>query len=53
MKKIFKKISSNGKIIGFLSLTVVAMSTYGANTKCYAIFHEVEKPKALDLLKKY
>ena len=53
MNKTIRWISTKGKILSFLSLVIVAISTYGANTKCVAIFHDVKKPRSLDSLKKY
>ncbi|MFI3214335.1 MAG: hypothetical protein R3Y24_13485 [Eubacteriales bacterium] len=53
MKKFISKIKNNPKLLGALSLCLVTMSAASSNAICFAIFHDVEKPKALDSLKKY
>lgn len=53
MKTKINGFMKSAKLLSFLSICLVAISTYGANTQCVAIFHELEKPKSLDLLKKY
>lgn len=53
MKKIISKIKSNSKLLSTLSLCLITVSAASSNAICFAIFHDVEKPKALESLKKY
>lgn len=53
MKNLLSKIINNKKVISALSLCLISVSTFGANTQCVCIFHDVEKPLALGNLKKF
>ncbi|MFI3213250.1 MAG: hypothetical protein R3Y24_07895 [Eubacteriales bacterium] len=53
MKKIVKRFMRKENLFNMLSLSIMAVSVYGANTRCVAFFHDIEKPKSLESLKKY
>ncbi len=48
-----KRFFNNKGLYSILSMFVLSISAFGANAPCIWIYHDLEKPKELDSLKKY
>lgn len=53
MKKFIINLQNKQKLLGFLSICIIGLSSIGTNSFCFTIFHDVEKPNSLYKLKKY
>ena len=53
MENQFKKLISNKQVVNMMAVFAVMFGTFSANTQCICIFHDLEKPKSLDALKKF